>query len=166
MNQLLLIALLLSSVYVYGGNTMEPVNVEAFSIHGIEISTTNDIEMNSDNPKIPDLWKVFYTEHYGKLLKGSPVYGVYSNYESDVNGQYSVLAGVKTGDTKGDYTELTIEEGKYLIFRKEGEPIKAVISAWQEVWEYFSNSSSQYKRVYTKDFEVYENDNSVAIYIV
>lgn len=144
---------------------MEPVNVEPFKVYGIRIDTTNESEMESTESKIPDLWKRFYTDHYGQTLSGSPVYGVYTNYESDVNGRYSVLAGVRATEAHKDYQEVKIERGKYLVFRREGEPSEAVVAAWQQVWEYFENPSKEYERAYTSDFEVYEGQDQVAIYI-
>ncbi|GAB1263883.1 GyrI-like domain-containing protein [Aurantivibrio infirmus] len=151
--------------YVYGDADMELIDVEPFNVIGIEISTTNELEMNSSDPKIPGLWESFYTKHYGKSLNGNPIYGVYSDYESDVNGQYSVLAGIKAQEANSSYKVAKVKGGKYLVFRSEGDPSKAVVLAWQKVWEYFSNKNNEYERAYTSDFEVYEGVNSVSIYI-
>ncbi len=151
--------------YAHGEENMGLVNVEPFVVHGIEVSTTNEIEMKSGKSKIPSLWESFYKDHYGKALNGNPVYGIYTNYESDVNGQYSVIAGVKTSEDDEAYKKIEIKSGKYLVFKKEGGSPEAVVAAWQEVWNYFSNTDSPYKRAYTADFEVYEGPNNISVYI-
>ena len=151
--------------HAYGGSEVELVNIESFNVYGLEISTTNEVEMNTGNAKIPELWESFYNDHYGKTLNGTPVYGVYTNYESDVNGRMSVIAGTKIKEIDKGYTKVEIEAGKYLIFEKEGKSPEIVMQAWQDVWEYFSKESGEYKRAYTTDFEVYEGSNKVSIYV-
>jgi predicted transcriptional regulator YdeE len=151
--------------YAYGDEPMKPVEIKSFNVHGIEISTTNEAEMESSTAKISGLWANFYKDHYGKMLIGRPVYGVYTNYESDVNGRYSVVAGVKAAHADTKYKEVRVEGGKYLVFNKEGDSPASVIAAWQDVWKYFANSNSEYKRSYTTDFEVYESPTKVAVYI-
>jgi len=43
--------------------------------------------------------------------------------------------------------------------------IQAIIETWGEIWEYFSNENSQYKRAYKTDFEYYKDQNEIEIYI-
>ncbi len=145
------------------GSEREIVHVDNFTVQGIKISTNNAVEMTAEG-KIPILWSTFYGQHYGQSLQGEPVYGVYSDYESDLNGQYSLLAGVKAGEKNSAYTETHIESGNYMVFRAQGEAGEAAIAAWQDVWAYFANDKVGYQRAYTTDFEVYGLD-SIAIYI-
>ena len=166
MKQLLWMALVIAGInYAYGDEAMKPVDVKPFEVHGIEVSTTNEAEMKSGTAKIPGLWANFYRDHYGKTLIGTPVYGVYTNYESDVNGRYSVVAGVKADRADTKYKDVRIEGGRYLVFKKEGDSPASVVAAWQDVWKYFANANSEYKRSYTTDFEVYESPTKVAVYI-
>jgi predicted transcriptional regulator YdeE len=166
MRQLLWMALVFAGInHAYGDEPMKPIEVKSFNVHGIEISTTNQAEMESSTAKIPGLWASFYKDHYGKTLIGTPVYGVYTNYESDVNGRYSVVAGVKSTLAETKYKEVRVEGGEYLVFEKEGESPASVIAAWQDVWKYFAVPNSEYKRSYTTDFEVYESPTKVAVCI-
>ena len=46
------------------------------------------------------------------------MYGVYSNYDSDVSGDYKVTVGVEVTKPKN---AIVIEDKKYLVFTKQGE---------------------------------------------
>ena len=143
-------------------------NIKPIKITGIKIRTINSDEMNQESAKIPGLWEKFYGDVLNKRVHGSPAYGVYSNYESDANGKYDLLAGVKVDFAAEvpDQTEsIEIFEGRYLVFEAEGPIPQTVYETWGKVWEYFSSESAQYTRAYKTDFEVYRSQNEAAIYI-
>jgi len=143
--------------------------IEDKLIYGISTRTKNINEMNPQTAKIGTIWQKFDSTVEVDYQNGQKVYGLYYNFESDANGEFDVLAGY---DISNDSLEtIKIQKGKYLVFHKSFEQtddstrIQAVIETWGKVWEYFSNENSQYKRIYTTDFEYYKNQNEIEIYI-
>ncbi|TAL64720.1 MAG: AraC family transcriptional regulator, partial [Legionella sp.] len=59
---------------------------------------------------------------------------------------------------------ITIPAGNYLVFKKVGAMPQALIAAWTEVWNYFSQEQS-YQRAYLCDFESYSGSEEVSVYI-
>ena len=134
---------------------MEILSVEGFKIYGLKTRTKNADEIKGDG-KIPALWAKFMKEIYdGK----SEIYGVYCNYESDVNGFYATFDGTKSLCSGGEI--LDIKRGKYAVFSFPSEP-QNVAKFWGEIWKYFE--SSELKRAYETDFELYGSDG-IKIYI-
>jgi len=95
------------------------------------------------------------------------LYGAYYDYESNYTGDFSVLVGTEkdTVKTSTPLEGVTIPAGDYLLFSKEGDMPQAVIDAWGEIWQYFSDSSCSHQRAYTVDFEHYTSDKKVDVYI-
>lgn len=130
---------------------------ESFEICGLKIRTDNASEM-SGGGKIADLWREFLNSGYNGI---DEIYAVYHEYESDVNGSYSLLVGTK-GLPRGVYEKVSVKAGKYAVFSKESAGEKAVIELWREIWEFFENSNL--KRAYMTDFEKYLKDK-IEIYV-
>lgn len=130
---------------------MEPIVVELaeFYIAGRTVRTNNQAEMNPASAKIAGLWQRFEPTQ-------EPVYGVYSNYQSDATGDFDVTAGVRAE------AGLKIQAGKYLVFKARGPMPATVIEAWAGIWAYFAQSDT--KRCFQTDFESYQPDG-VDIYI-
>ena len=142
---------------------MKVINIDKKVIHGISTRTTNTNEMNPKTAKIGALWQKFDKEVPVDYQHGERVYGVYYDYESDANGEFSVLAGC---DGEGEnLEEVTIERGKYLLFEASGEMPQVVIETWGKIWEYFSDETSEFKRAYKTDFEYYKSGNDIEIFI-
>ena len=143
--------------------------IEAKTIYGISTRTKNLNEMNPETAKIGAIWQKFDITVEVSYKDGERVYGVYYNYESDANGEFNVMAGYATLNDELDMVK--IEKGRYLVFNKIFEPtdestrIQAIIETWGKIWDFFSNENSQYKRIYTTDFEFYKNQNEIEIYI-
>ena len=95
--------------------------------------------------------------------------GLYYDYESNADGEYSVLAG--TESFSESLEQVTIEKGRYLVFEgKATSPndearIQAVIDTWGRIWGYFERNKSEYKRAYKTDFEHYKSQTEINIYI-
>jgi len=149
---------------------MEVVVIEEKVIYGISVRTKNADEINPQTAKIGSLWQKFDSQVDVNYEGGERVYSVYSNYESDMNGSFDVLAGYDgLGDEK--LKKLVIKTGKYLVFKEEASAatdiarVEAVIKTWGSVWEYFLDENSEYKRAYTKDFEFYKDATHIEIYI-
>jgi len=145
---------------------MKIVQIDEKHINGISIRTTNENEMNSEKARIGALWQTFDNNVSVDYKNGKRVYGIYYNYESDANGEFSVLAGTDQNDTSTDELEkINILSGQYLVFEAKGEMPQVVIDTWGKIWTYFSNEEAEYKRTYTTDFEYYKNQNEIEVCI-
>ncbi len=138
-------------------------------IYGITTRTTNANEMKSDTAKIGKIWEKFDSEVTVDYQNGERVYGVYYNYESDLNGEFSVLAGYEK--TNSALEAVTLQKGNYIVFEAKAEyndddaRIQAVIGAWGDIWQYFNDVNSKFKRAYKTDYEYYKNQTEIDIYI-
>ena len=144
---------------------MRVTRIKKLMISGISTITNNELEM-SENGKIAGLWEEYFQKDiYKKTFdkaKSDFMYGVYSNYEFNETGNYKVTVGVEVTKPKN---AITIEKDKYLVFSKKGEFPDVVIDTWYDVWDYFSSENCEYERAYNFDFEKYENEDEVEIYI-
>ncbi len=136
--------------------------IEGFNIMGFSTRTQNRDESDGNTAKIPALWQRFYSSEL--MPAGAPIFGVYSNYDTDEQGFYIVTAGVKTQRRQPQYTSSEVQTGNYLVFQGKGPMPSAVIEAWTQVWQYFKETD-EYQRNFTSDFEEYTGPNEVAIYI-
>lgn len=149
---------------------MQVVEIKSFTVHGLSVRTKNVNEMQPATAKIGPLWGDFFQHIIPKLKEGALSYGVYSQYESDFNGEFTVLAGadsasvIDVADREG-LDSVVIASGTYLVFSKKGVMPQAVIEAWGDVWKYFSDENCAHQRAYTTDFESYVSMDEVNIYI-
>jgi predicted transcriptional regulator YdeE len=142
---------------------------------GVEARTKNDLEANPATAKIPGLWNRFFQQNLAEAIPhrkdpGS-VLGVYTNYQGDHTGFYTLIVGVEVQDSRAIPSGMvgtTIPAAEYLVFPAPGKMPEAIIMAWSNIWKYFSQSAP-YQRAYTTDFEDYrttEDGQTVAeIYI-
>lgn len=146
---------------------MNLVDVTSKTINGLQIVTDNATEMDPDKGKIGPLWQTFDNEVPVDYKNGERVYGVYSNYESDHTGKFSVLAGFDGRSLPSNVSlkQITIPAGKYLVFTHKGEMPQIAIDAWTEVWQYFANPQAEYQRMFSTDFEYYPYGNEIAVHI-
>lgn len=148
---------------------MRVEEIEDKLIYGIATRTKNSDEMKQESAKIGTIWQEFDATVEVNYKEGQRVYGVYYNFESDANGEFDVLAGYEVSNINLD--NVKIQKGKYLVFSKifqennDAARVQAIIETWGKIWEYFLNEDSQYKRVYTTDFEYYKCPNEIEIYI-
>jgi len=136
---------------------------KAIRVYGLKVRTKNENEINADKAQIGPMWQKFFTEIAPVMKEGSHTYGVYCNYESDASGEFDVWACT---DQEIDSLESTVlETGKFKVFKGEGEMPQAVIETWQRIWNYFLEAECPDTRAYSCDYEVYESQNEVSIYI-
>jgi predicted transcriptional regulator YdeE len=145
--------------------------IEDFKIIGIETETTN--ENGKSATDLSKLWEKFYSEHVqGKIpnKKSDDIYSIYTDYESDYNGKYTSIIGLKVNSLNQVPDGLIGREfngGKYQKFIAKGQMPNAVMEIWKEIWK----QDNELNRKYTTDFEVYGqnsqkgNDSEVEIYI-
>ena len=145
---------------------MNVTKIKKLMIAGISDITNNKNEMSGETEKISPLWNRYMEEDiYKKTFnkaKKEYLYGVYSDYVSDVNGDYKITVGTEVTKAKN---AIVIEDQRYLVFYKKGEFPNVVIDTWNEVWEYFADENSEYKRAYSVDFEKYLTMDELEIYI-
>jgi len=139
--------------------------IKKLMISGISVTTNNTNELSEETQKIAPLWEQYdkeniYTKTFNKA-NDSSFYGVYSNYTSDLNGDYDLTVGVEVTKPKN---AIVIEDERYLVFTKQGELPDVAFELWEEIWDYFANNS-EYKRKYAVDFEKYSKEDEIEIYI-
>ncbi|MBI3006646.1 MAG: effector binding domain-containing protein [Ignavibacteriales bacterium] len=140
-------------------------------IIGVEVRTSNEFEKQESSARIPLAWKRFHEKKNripGRKSEKS-YFGVYTSYQTDHNGEYSLLAAAEVNalDSVPDgMAAKIVPAGKYLVFAAKGPMPQAVVTAWAQIWKYFSNGS-QFKRAYTVDLEVYDEskDNEAEIHV-
>lgn len=143
---------------------------EAVELVGLTIRTSNSAEQDTETQKIGPLWQQFMMRANVQNNMSSPIYGSYYDYESDHDGEFSVLLGCVAGLTQvavddSELTGLTLAAGEYLRFSAVGEMPLVVISLWGQVWQYFSDANCQFERSYSTDYECYTSSEGVDIYI-
>ncbi|MEK5233264.1 effector binding domain-containing protein [Lysinibacillus sp. FSL K6-0232] len=140
----------------------EPKVVErpAFYIMGIAEETSNAQEITAQ-AKISQLWTDFYQQNIiGQIANrhNATIYGLYSDYATDVNGDYTITLGVEVSNTNEAPAGMvlkTIPAAKYAVFTSQTGTIpEIVIQTWQDIWAWFA--SAEVERTYTGDFEVYD----------
>ena len=136
--------------------------VEGFAVTGLSTKTQNTDEFNEKTAKLPSLWQQFYSSD---LAANTNIFEVYSNYESDANGLYTVTVGITNSDsTTAGFASVKISAGNYLVFQGAGPMPSTVVETWKQIWDYF-DAKSEYQRSFTSDFEAYSGSDKVAIYI-
>lgn len=146
---------------------MELRFVSGKTINGLSIRTDNASEMDPVKGKIATLWQTFDDTVPVDYRNGERVYGVYSDYESDHTGKFTVHACFdgESFPVSSNLEEVTIPKAKYLVFTHQGEMPQIAIDAWTQVWNYFSNDEAEYLRLYSTDFEFYPNGNQIEVHI-
>lgn len=111
---------------------------------------------------IGGLWRKFYSaEIVPKLTNRTNAYalGIYTEYSSDENGDYTAAVGCEITDGSGLPAEMKvikIPAGKYAVFSITGEmdtngQLAAIQKLWQELW------GMDLDRAYVCDFEEYRS---------
>ena len=145
------------------------VQVVPFLVMGIEARTTNQREMSGQGA-IGALWGRLTKD---KLLERIPnrednrIVAVYSDYESDRDGEYSYLLGakVRTAEEVPDgMISRQVGPGEYALFSAKGGPaVEMVVGIWKKIWAL--ETDRKLERAYQTDFEIYSPDALVNIYI-
>ena len=153
---------------------MQPIlkTIPEFFVAGLTTRTRNQDETNPITAKISTTWGNFFASGIATnpaLIKSAnpAAYGVYSDYESDVNGLYTFTAGVSIDPTQTLPPELTltkIDGGNYLVFSAKGIFPLVVVQTWTYIWSYFS-AHPELRRLYQADFEFYPQPGEVEIFI-
>lgn len=114
---------------------------------------TNNFTDSEMMKKITELWNQVGTL---ELPEDATIYGIYHNYESDFHGDYDLTVAVNTPVSA---TKIILPEEKYQKFSVDTDEENGIIKSWERIWQ------ADLKRKYTFDFEKYNPDGSVEIYI-
>ena len=145
---------------------------DEFAVIGIAVRTSNEAEMRSSDARIPALWNEYFatgvTARIPNKTPDQSTFAVYTEYESDHTGLYSLVLGQQVSSLNqipDTMVGLKIPAGRYLVFSADGPVPDAIVAAWREIWTYFQGNPD-YKRAYSSDFEVYGTvPNTAEIFI-
>jgi predicted transcriptional regulator YdeE len=141
--------------------------LDGFIVSGLSVRTKNSEEFNQSTAKLPKLWEDFgaIVPKLSDSQESPEVFGVYSDYDSDATGYYKVTVGIplKARQNFSEFSTVTIQAGKYLVFSGKGMMPQTVIETWLRIWSFFE-SRVEYARNFISDFELYRGDE-IDIYI-
>lgn len=136
----------------------EVVKLEEKTVIGVTARTKNTDE---NMPTIiGGLWNSFYQDGIHSQItnkKNDKALGIYSDYSSDMNGEYSVTVACEVSNvesTPEKTVSMIIPAGNYAKFVVHGHMQQAVADFWSKLWQ------MDLDRSYTYDFEEYQ-DSSV-----
>jgi len=133
---------------------MQSLKKDALSIVGISTRTSNGT--GKAEIDIPNLWTQFMSKGIMESIPNKlndVIFALYTDYESDHTGEYSVILGCQVSTLDAIPEELTVKfipKSNYQKFTAKGDLTKdAVFNTWKEIW------NTNLKRTYTTDIEVY-----------
>ena len=139
---------------LYFNMEYESVNLDKFYIAGISVRTNN---LNSKSKEdISKLWDEWFADGISDLINNklsNNIYCAYTEYESDFNGDYTVIIGCTVKDFDGLPSELIKLEINHISYRKYdsfGKIPDIVLNNWEKIWQ-----SKDIIRAYKTDFDVY-----------
>lgn len=133
----------------------------AVTLIGVTTRTTNAQEMGA-NGLLSSLWDSYFASgisERAQVNNGHLIYALYTDYESDASGAYTVLIGHERADAQAELPygleQATVPEAKFMVFKtKKGPVYEVVAQAWGEIWAFFEHSSIE--RTYGGDYELYD----------
>lgn len=131
-----------------------------FTLGGIARRTSN-----AHPEQIGAFWETFRT---GKIAQKLPqrtsdaVYALYTEYDSDHNGEYTLLLGYKVpadSEVQEGLYKVTVPADLYAVVDARGPQPMTLINTWQEI------NTTNMDRSYGCDFDIYWGPESVEIYV-
>ncbi|GCE07109.1 GyrI-like domain-containing protein [Dictyobacter aurantiacus] len=144
-----------------------PIHKDALTVVGIETRTTNSDESRGETARIPGLWQRFFQENIRNTIPNQvqpgSILAVYTDYESDEHGPYTLLIGCEVsslGDLPEGLSARVLPESGYMIYTTRTGPVASVIGqAWREIWQLGPEQLGGRRR-YSADFELYDERSS------
>ena len=97
---------------------MQTVSLEKKTIYGLSTRTNNKDEFDPKKGKIGKLHHDFDANVTVNYQEGARVYALYYDFDSDMHGDYSVLAGTDAvSSSKVTLEEVVIPAGNYMVFK-------------------------------------------------
>ncbi len=146
---------------------------KGFTVCGPSTRTCNSDESDPGLARIGALWQSYMQAGgptaVGGALDAPVTVAVYTDYESNHDGAYTLVVGapiVHPSEPQADHTAVHIPDGSYLLFTSVGSMPEALIVTWQEVLDYFEGGTP-YVRTYRSDFELHDASaaDRVEIYV-
>ena len=129
------------------------INLAPFSVIGIAVRTAN--QNGQSQSDIGELWQRFFNDHIRDRIPhkvSNDIYCIYTDYESDANGPYTVILGCKVSSLEvipEGFVGKAIPETKFQLYRSTGKLPDSVLATWRYIWQ------APIKRRYLADFDVY-----------
>lgn len=107
------------------------------TLAGVSIRTTNEVEMGPDGG-LSRLWETYFQSNIaGQMdtVKPEYIYALYTDYESDASGAYTVVIGHEVAGERhladSGIVSAAVPESKYMVFTTKKGPVFEVVSqAW------------------------------------
>ena len=117
-----------------------PVPLDGLTVAGVAVRTANRAEADPETASIPALWQRFFKEQkrIPSRRDQDVIIAVYTAYESDHTGEYSLIVGAEVSAATvvpQGLVSVDVPPGRYLVFTAEGEMPAALINTWIEIWE-------------------------------
>ena len=136
----------------------EVIRHREFHFIGMSAVTINQAELKGEGV-IPSLWSNFYENHVLERIpnkKNSTMIALYTEYESDETGPYTIALGTEIIEGEAVPSGLEkwiVPESNYVVFTTRIGPVQeVVVETWQEIWEW----SKHNERAFQFDFELYD----------
>lgn len=128
--------------------TQKKIHLENITLVGIKARTSNASEMTGKG-KIAGLWQRFWEEGILSQISGrtnlSEFMVTYTEFESDENGEYTILIGAavdSVGTLPPHLTSVTIPASNYIQVPTPWGPIAEIgLETWKTIW-----SEDNYKK--------------------
>jgi predicted transcriptional regulator YdeE len=111
---------------------------------------------------ISEQWGRFFKEGIFDQIPDkldASIYALYTDYESNRDGQFSLVIGAKASDAAmapPGMVKKSVPKQKYAALRSAKGPVaKVVPEAWKQVWNLEDSSGLGGPRSYRADFELY-----------
>lgn len=131
---------------------------------GISCQTNNMLEMNSGTAKIGAIVQYYFQKKLAKQIanrkKPGTTYCVYTQYESDFNGNYTYFIGEEVNNDdvslNDEFKSLLIPQQTYIKFTNGPDKMPNVcIESWQKIWSMSADDLGG-ERQYQADFEIHD----------
>lgn len=137
--------------------------LDEIKIVGIKVRTNNEAEFKSENPKIFQCVQKYYHQDLASKIPNrinpGRTFSIYTEYESDHNGEYTYFIGEEVSTfvkLPSELHKLTIPIQRYAKFTTEPGPMPDVVrDAWQKIWT-MTDDDLGGARNYWTDFEIYD----------
>lgn len=133
---------------------MENIKLEAFTIVGIAVKTTNENGQSAID--IDALWQKFMGEGILEKIPNKidyAIYSVYTDYEGDYTKPYTTVLGCKVSNNSSipdDMVAINIDATNYSKYTTKGNLQDGIVyNEWTKIW------NNDLNRSYKADFEVY-----------
>jgi predicted transcriptional regulator YdeE len=147
-------------VYSCHMNSAEKIELPALRFAGLTARVSN-----AEPELIGDHWRRFHADETVTRIAGKAnpnVFAVYTEYESDYTGAYTLLIGYSVeadAVVPGGLRVIEVPAQQYAVILASGEQPQATWAAWQWVW------ASALDRAYTADFDEYIAPGDVRLHV-